>query len=187
MTERCGLRRARKGDITDWLLSPWMPLGKQWPHSPKWSLICRPEWHLFFPQQGSTFSYFTSRGDICHRKWIRGLVFLRWHSSIGGLRLHTWEVKTNCVLLGHLAVGGRGMVLAWPVALLAPKPLAPSSHSSSISIQKNWVAQLWDHVIAYFAALGSKKENGKKKKKIQLTKPNFFLALISLDWDFLLG
>ena len=30
-----------------------------------------------------------------------------------------------------------------------------------------------------------KKENG--KKKIQLTKPNFFLALISLDWDFLLG
>ena len=108
MTDRCGLRRARKGDITDWLLSPWMPLGKQWPHTPKWSLICRPEWHLFFPQQGSTFSYFTSRGDFCHRKWIRGLVFLRWHSSIGGLRLHVWEVETNCVLLGHLAGGSGG-------------------------------------------------------------------------------
>ena len=149
----------------NWFLPPWMPLGKQGPHNPKWSRICRPEWHLFFPQQGSTFSYFTSRGDICHRKWIRGLVFLRWHSSIGRLRLHTSGVKTNRVLLGHLAVGGGRMVLAWPVALLASGPRAPSSHSCSMSIQKNWVAQWWDHMIAYFSALGSKKENGKKKKK----------------------
>lgn len=61
---RNGLRQSR------------MPCGEQWPHGPKSSCICRPEWHLFF--FSSTRFYFVllhKQGEIRHRKQVRFLVF----------------------------------------------------------------------------------------------------------------